>query len=123
MNTEKAIAWAEKIPMEELFDEIRRLTGLSELKFNWKVEEVRNYVVIKYSSNDIVDHVGFLKLMFSEMCISEFNSQVMEDEETGEFKYWGTTSFRYSHPSGGSNGCTFLNVWYDDRRGWTFDQR
>ena len=124
---EEMVKWAENIPMEDLFSEIRRISGLSDLKFTYKVVERNNSVRIYFESQDLIDKVGFLKLMFKEIVISQFNSEVTykayDDEDEPTFHYWGTASFSYTHPSGGSNGCTFLTFWYDDRRGWTFDQR
>lgn len=124
MNTEQLIEWANNIPMEELWSELRRITGLSDLKFTSKVVERRGYVGIEFESQDLADKVGFLKLMFKEIIISQFNSKIYEsDDDDHRPSYWGTASFSYTHPSGGSNGCTFLTFWYDDRRGWRFEQR
>lgn len=126
MENEKLIEWAENIPMEELFAEIKRLTELNDLKFTYKVVEGRSGVRIEFESQDLADKVGFLRLMFKEIYISQFNSEVCNKAEDGEEarpRYWGTASFRYTHPSGGSNGCTFLTFWYDDKRGWEFDYR
>ena len=126
INIEEMKEWAEKVPMEDLFSELRQITGLSDLKFTSRVVERNNSVRILFESQDIVDKVGFLKLMFKEIVISQFNSEVVYEAHKGEepaYHLWGTASFRYTHPSGGSNGCTFLTFWYDDRKGWTFDQR
>lgn len=121
MDQDKLIEWAEQIPMEELFDEIRKLTGLTDLKFAHKVVESRGSVRILFESQDLVDKVGFLKLIFKEIAISQFNSEVKVKE--GVPMYWGTADFSYTHPDGGTNGKTFLTFWYDDKKGWQFDQR
>lgn len=127
MTQEQLLEWAENIPMEDLYSELRRLTGLTDLKFTKKVRESRGYIIIDFESQDLADQVGFLKRMFKEICIANFNSEVYCKSNDGEEEaiphYWGTASFRYTHPSGGSNGCTFLTFWYDDRKGWEFDQR
>lgn len=123
---EKMKEWAENIPMEELFSEIRRLTGLPDLKFTTKVKELRGMVIIDFESQDLVDKVGFLNLIFKEIKIERFDSRVQikqsddDNEDSGGYWYWGTASFRYTHPGGGSNGCTFLTFQYDDRKGWEF---
>lgn len=119
MGIEQLKEWAEQIPMEELFTELRRLTGLADLKFTHKVVEGRGSVRILFESQDLVDKVGFLKLMFKEITISQFNSEVTV--KNGEPLFWGTADFSYTHPSGGTNGCTFLTFWYDDIHGWQFD--
>ncbi len=126
MDQDKLLEWAENIPMEELYSELRRLTGLTDLKFTKKVKESRGIIIIDFESQDLADQVGFLKLMFKEIYIANFNSEVYCKSDDGEESiphYCGTASFRYTHPSGGSNGCTFLTFWYDDRKGWEFDQR
>ena len=126
MDHDKLLEWAENIPMEELYAELRRITGLTDLKFTKKVRESRGYIIIDFESQDLADQVGFLKLMFKEIRIANFNSEVYCKSVDGEEavpRYWGTASFRYIHPSGGSNGCTFLTFWYEDRKGWEFDQR
>ena len=125
MNIEKMKEWAENIPMEELYSELRRLTGLPDLKFTTKVRELRGMVIIDFESQDLADKVGFLKLIFKEIKITRFDSSVQpkqsdDDNENDEYCYWGTASFRYTHPGGGSNGCTFLTFQYDDRKGWEF---
>lgn len=121
INIEEMKEWAEKVPMEELFSELRRITGLSDLKFTSRVVERNNSVRILFESQDLVDKVGFLKLMFKEITISQFNSEVIA--KNGEPLFWGTADFSYTHPDGGSNGKTFLTFWYDDKLGWKFEQR
>lgn len=125
-DMEQMKEWAENIPLDDLWNEIRRITELLDLKFTSKVIERNGSVRIAFSSQDLVEKVSFLKLMFREIVISEFNSNVIfkayGDEEPA-FHYWGTASFSYTHPSGGSNGCNFLSFWYDDRKGWTFEPR
>lgn len=121
----KLIEWAEQIPMDELYAELRKLTGIADLKFTTKIRESNGYVFILFESQDLADQVGFLKLMFKEIRIANFNSKVYYDTTDDEERprYYGTACFDYSHPSGGSNGCTFLTFWYDDRKGWEFELR
>ena len=121
-NYEKMRDWAEKIPLEELFDHLRKLTGLPDLRFDTKIKENRyGEPIITFSSQDLAEKVGFLKLIFSEIWISQFNSSIIWDEDKEVFRYWGTADFHYLHPHGGSNGCKFCTFWYDDRSGWTFE--
>lgn len=147
---EQSKEWASNIPIEELFAELKKITGLSDLTFSTKiVQHLDNtYPRIMFESQDIVEKVGFLKLMFASIVISQFNSEIRwitrmdtdsidkhryyDDKEykreidnefysNGYFKYWGTTAFSYTHPGGGSNCCTFLTFWYDDNNGWKFE--
>lgn len=123
MREEKMMEFAESVPMDELFEYLRKITGLPDLKFTYKVEENRmGEPIIRFSSQDLVDKVGFLKLMFSEIHIGEFNSQIAYDKDNEQYYYWGTADFSYNHPSGGSNGCRFCSFWYKNGS-WTFDDR
>ena len=118
-NLEKMKEFAESIPMEELFDEIRHITALNDLKFTYKIIERNNYIFIEFKSQDIVDKVGFLKLIFSTLTIEQFNSEIRQKEE--KFFYWGTVDFRYTHTKGGCNGYKFLDFMYDEIHGWKFE--
>ena len=119
-KNDKVFKFAESIPLDELFDEIRVITGISDLKFTSKIDEDRyGMPYIQFQSQDLVEHVGFLKLMFKTIIISTFNSQIVHDKDEDKYRYWGTASFRYDHPSNGSNGYTFLTFWYDKK--WQFE--
>ena len=127
-NKDKAWQWSETIPVEELFSEIRKVTGLDDLKFEHKIASDRyDCPRLEFTSQDLAEKTGFLKLMFKELYIANFNSEIYEDydketyEYFGTFHLWGTVSFSYTHPGGGSNGKTFMTFWYDDRQGWKFD--
>lgn len=120
-SKEEMLKWAESIPIEELYDELRHLTGLLDLKFTSMVALDRcDQPIIRFSSQDLVEKVGFLKLMFASIIIKEFNSSVKYNEDDDQFSFWGTACFNYTHLRGGSNGCTFLTFWYTDA-GWKFD--
>lgn len=124
MTVEEKIKWAEEIPIEILYEEIRKRTRLTDLKFTSKIVERNNGVRILFESQDLSDKVGFLKLMFSEIKIAQFNSEIIYksyDNEDPILRWWGTVQFSYTHPSGGSNGCTFMTFWYDDIHKWQFD--
>ena len=123
MTHEQLLEWAENVPMEELYNEIRRLTGLADLKFTKRVRDINGIIIIDFESQNLADQVGFLKLMFKEIKITNFNSRVFykSNEEDAIPRYWGFAEFSYTHPSGGSNGCTFITFWYDDRKGWEFE--
>ena len=123
MNNEEMFKWAEQIPMDELYDYLRKLTGLADLQFTTKIIEDREGKPrIMFQSQDLVEKVGFLKLMFSSIIISQFNSNIKFDKDLNDFYFWGTAAFSYNHPHGGSNGCTFCTFWYKNHA-WTFSDR
>jgi len=119
-NETELMSWAESIPMDELWDEIREVTGINDLDFDYDIYESRGYVRIKFKSQDLADRTGFLRVMFGELYIEEFNSEVYYKKEDHQPAFWGSASFAYRHPDGGSNGYTFLRFWYDDTNGWQF---
>ena len=123
MTNEEALTFAKTIPFEGLFDKIREVTGIQDLDFivNLDRKNYRGDIVPSYMSQDLVNRVGFLNgLLFDSIVIRQFNSQVSYSEEGDYPYYWGTVSFSYTHPAGGSNGHTFMTVWYDEGNGWTF---
>ena len=118
---EKIMKFAESIPMDELFDEIKKLTGIQDIKFTHKLHDRGNRVFIQFESDELVDKVGFLKLMFKSIKIAQFSSCVEYSRDGEDLLYWGSASFRYDHPGGGSNGCEFLNfTYYEKTKTWEF---
>lgn len=135
---DNAILFANKIPFDELFDEIKKITDLPDLKFNLQIEDrrdARDLPKVTFTSQDISELSGFLKLMFKELYISNFSSQIKsyddgkeEDdyffgnsyEDTAKFYYWCSVCFSYKHPAGGSNGYSFFNAEYYPEKGWEF---
>lgn len=120
---EEAQKFIDELPVEDLFDEIRKVTGLSDLKFTYKVRESYDGILgIMFTSQDLADRVGFLKFLSKELYITQFSSRVEyvddDDEEDNELIWRGSASFSYAHPSGGSNGHTFLSFRYTKRKGW-----
>lgn len=113
--------FANSISFDELFSYIKTITGLQDLRFTIRQAEDRyGYPIIKFESQDIVDKVGFLKLIFSELKIANFNSEIKYDEDSNTFWYWCSIAMDYSHPGGGSNGKTFLVARYVNRN-WEFE--
>lgn len=122
MTNDEIEAWAEQIPMEELYNYIRDLTGLDDLQFTTNIHRDRRtgYPRIEFSSEDLVDKVGFLSLMFESIQITQFNSSISVKDD--DIQYWGTACFSYQHPSGGSNGYTFCMFRFDGSE-WSFREQ
>lgn len=113
------LEWIDTIPFDELFDEIRSLTNTSDLDFTTKVMNTGWDVYVRVTSQDLVDRVGFLKLMFKKLVIE---GDLVVRKKDSEFQMWGHFSFSYVHPDSGSNGYAFLSCSYDDNKGWTFKE-
>lgn len=122
--------FAHQIPFDGLFDYIKDLTGINDLSFDIEFKKDRwGTIYPMFHSQNLADRVGFLNLIFKTIEISSFNSEVSADEpgwsnrdysQDYQLSYWCTVSFRYTHPSGGSNGVTFMTAWYDEQNGWQF---
>lgn len=121
-DNDELVAWAESIPLDGLWDEIKKRTGLSDLVFESRINTT-NPVRIHFESQDLADRVGFLKLMFEILRIEDFNSEVFVREMNGVPTkiWWGTVCFCYVHPNGGINSMRFMSFWYVDGKGWQFD--
>jgi hypothetical protein len=119
---QELFAFGESVPMEELFDKLREVTGIPELEFDYEVIKYPygNGIGIKFQSQNIIDKAGFLDLMFKTLYIYTGNNQIFIDKQTGELTYWAIVSFRYDLQSLGSNGSDFMRVWYSDSKGWLF---
>jgi hypothetical protein len=128
--------FVENVPIEDLYAEIRKRTGLDDLVFSKKIVEDRHgRSRIEIESQDLADRTGFLKLLFKELVISTFNTEtkitcVSKDENEQWLKepyyiaqayIWGTIAFAYTHPGGGSNGHTFMSYRWSPEKGWEFD--
>ena len=121
MTTEERFEFARNLPVEELFNHIREITGIKDLVFEYEVRKnYREEPYPQFHSQDLADRVGFLDLMFKHIYIKQFNSEVAFDSENNRLYYWGTVAFSYEHHPCGSNGSTFMTVWYDRVNGWTY---
>ena len=121
MSREEKFEFINRVSFNGLFEKIREVTGIEDLKFEYEIKTNYNGEPYpKYCSQDLVDRVGFLDLMFKHIYIKQFNSEVGYDNENKRPYYWGTVCFSYEHQPCGSNGSTFMTVWYDDVNGWTY---
>lgn len=131
VRTDKRIEqFIENIPFNELYDYIRKIIDVPDLKFNMTIKEGRNGLYPMIESEDITEYIGVMKFAFSEMTIGTFNSSVsvntpkdyndMDYTQDYPLDYWCTIHFSYRHYGGGTNGADFLTAWYDDKSGWTF---
>ena len=119
MTIEEKFEFINGVSFEGLFQKIREVTGIDDLKFEYAVKKNYNGEPYpQYCSQDLADRVGFLGLMFKHIYIKQFNSSVGCDKN-GTY-YWGTVAFSYEHQPCGSNGSDFMTVWYDNVNGWTF---
>lgn len=119
---EEAQKFIDELPIEDLFAEIRKVTGLSDLKFTYNFKEYYDGILsMQFTSQDLADRIGFLKLLFKELYITQNSSFIKyaddDNEDNKELVWWGSASFRYTHIGGGSNGQCFLDFRYTKRKG------
>lgn len=123
-------AFANDIDFEPLFAYIRKVTELDNLKFTVKIKEDRyGYAYPVFDTDNIIDIApAFLKLAFSELNISSFNSQIHANEpkdyhdldytQDYPLRYWCTVALDWTSHGGGTNGKTFLDATYNEKAGW-----
>lgn len=136
---ERAAKFFEKLKdpksLEPLFDYIRKLIGMPDLKFTVEVNKYQNKNYIEFKSEDIHDNF-LIRNAWEEFKVSNFNSglstQKYEDgldkygpKETdltkpAEVHYWWSIHFSYRHWGGGTNGAEIADAWVDDKFKWTF---
>lgn len=117
---DERLEFANRIPLEELWNKLRDLTELPDLQFEYEIKNTRGDVCITFTSQDLADQIGFLELAFRTFKIASFNSSVGYDDKKNELYLWCTIDFRYDLQEMGSNGAQFLTAWYSDSEGWTF---
>lgn len=121
-DEERINNFIENIPYGRLYDKIREVTGIGDLNFERKVTTRYDGVpIIKFTSNDLVDRIGFLNLMIKHIYITQFNSEVKIDSRTNRAYWWGTVAFSYEHQPCGSNGHTFMTFRYTEFGDWEFE--
>lgn len=120
MDIEKLKEFFNSIPMEELSDEIKKHTGLSDLTFKTTILDVGHRLSILYKSQDIVDKAGFLKLIFRELYVQANGMVAVNRDE--ELEYWCIVEMDYYHPGGRHESCIFLHARYTDKTGWNFEE-
>lgn len=125
--------------LEPLFDYIRNLIGMPDLKFTVEVNNYQNKDYIEFESDDIHDNF-LIRNAWEEFKVSNFNSglytQKYEDglggyhppKETdvtklAEVHYWWSIHFSYRHWGGGTNGAEIADAWVDDKFNWTFKSK
>lgn len=124
--------------LEPLFDYIRNLIGMPDLKFTVEVNNYQNKDYIEFASEDIHDNF-LIRNAWEEFKVSNFNSglytQKYDDgldrygsKETditklAEVHYWWSIHFSYRHWGGGTNGAEIADAWVDDKFNWTFKSK
>lgn len=111
----KKYEFAESISLEPVFNKLREMVDMPNLKFTSSIKEDRyGNPRISFESEDIADKTGFLKYMFKELRIASFASVISLEPLGAPFTYYGTANFTYIHPDGGSNGYGILSYSYID---------
>ena len=117
--------WAKRIPMKELYSEIRRVTKILNLQFTSKVYEQYEYVKVSFKSQDLIDQIGFLNIIINQLNISNGPS-IIKYKEIDEKIYpifYGSVVLTYSINNTlnkNSDNCELFSFKYDGI-GWTFN--
>lgn len=121
--------------LEPMFDYIRKLIGMPDLKFTVEVNTYHNQDYIEFKSEDIHDNF-LIRNAWEEFKVSNFNSNLFKQKYEDGFdrydsketdlskpakvQYWWSIHFSYRHWGGGTNGAEIASAWVDDKFNWTF---
>lgn len=131
--------FANRIPMDELYDYIRKVLGIPDLQFETTMSnrEIGGSTDIYFESNNFVDKLGCMNMIFSDMCVYSCSRIISIGENaferssgapkfkantTGEYKYWvnvGICFHTYRQPKY-SGDEPFMRAAYSDKYGWEF---
>lgn len=85
---------------------------ISEINIHEKTRSPR----ISFESQPLIQHTGILSNFFERFVISSFNANLIDEGRL----YWVNLSFSFTYKSGGSNGHTFQNIFYNfETQKWT----
>jgi hypothetical protein len=86
---------------------IEEKSGFTNLKIETNVEEFRNKKYLIIQSFDLVEQIETpcnMFISFKIECTISLDGQ--------KDRYWFPLKYKYDHPSGGSNGYNFLDLYY-----------
>jgi len=111
--------FANGIDFSGLFRHAEIYSG-TELTFSKpEVTERRGVVSIEFQSNNIADTCGIFGKILEYCKVENFSSEVCEDKESGELRYWVSVHVSYQHHNGGSNGMELFTARYQNGE-WFF---
>lgn len=106
--------------IDDLFEAIRALTKMSELKFLPEITEDRwGKKRIEFESDDLTETDHLISLAWKRFRIATFNSNSVIDKKTGKPRYWLTVEYHYENYSGGTNGTEIGYAEFQDGK-WSF---
>ena len=106
--------------IDDLFEAIRALVKMPELKFLPEIKEDRwGKKRIDFESDDLTESDYLISLAWKRFKISTFNSNSSIDRKTEKPHYWLTVEYDYESHSGGSNGTEIGYAEFQDGK-WSF---
>ena len=106
--------------IDDLFEAIRTLVKMPELKFLPEITEDRwGKKRIDFESDDLTESDYLISLAWKRFRISTFNSNSCIDRKTEKPRYWLTVHYTYEHHDGGRNGAEIGYAEFQDGK-WSF---
>lgn len=121
VNTAKA-AFISKLNNESIKPietELKRITGIKNIKLDMEIKSSRNGEYIELTSNELIKYAGIMGCALNSIRLETFNTNVVFDEKNQEVYWWGSIDFRYELADGGSNGMKVLSFELRDNK-YTF---
>jgi hypothetical protein len=107
MTTIEKVEKLKTIQINNLPDLLTNLLG-----YYIRIDEIkvsdRGYVEIV--SQDLTEHTGIMSEYYKSFRVEAFSNNIVSDDDN---LYWVDMSFRWMYNSGGSNGHSFKNVFYN----------
>lgn len=107
------------IDLEPLYEEIRNMINVKDVRFESKIVEGRYEKYIEIKSEELIDKVGIMIVALKSVRLETFNTSIEFDKETQTAYWWGSIDFRYENAGGGSNGIEVLIFRFEDGK-YTF---
>lgn len=111
--------YQKNLDLTPLFNWIKEVTGISDLKFNVEKTNRNKDYRIEFESDNIIDKCGVMKFAFNDVRINSFgngvtttapnyyDSEKIDYNKDYDLYYWVSLHFSYQLVEGGSNGCKF----------------
>ena len=121
--TDEIRAFIDNIPMEPLYNEIRRILNIPELEFEYEAYPSNGAYEVDIYSQDFIDMMPeAIKFLFKEMLVvsNPYDTHVIRERRYGYYMFKGSIKLTCYTESGVLNGVEILDFAYDESNGWRF---
>ena len=126
MRDEKLQEFIDSIPMDDLFDEIRRVLYIPELKFDYETYPSSDgSEEVDISSQNILPYMPTaVSFLFKEMLVGSnpFSTKIIKERRYGYYIFKGGIELTcYSRSGSSYESREFMDFSYSEQYGWRFN--